>query len=61
MRLSWDLFSRREPIVQLRLLSESKAFVEWLGFYNEVSKTKEWVEEPDFVAANSKIFNKCGD
>lgn len=61
MRLSWDRYSRREPIAQLRLLSEGKAFVEWLGFYSEVSKIKEWVEEPDFVAANSKIFTKCGD
>jgi len=61
MMLNWDLFSKREPIAQLRLLSERTAFVEWLGFYSEASKTKEWVEEPDFVAINSKIFAKCSD
>lgn len=60
MRLNWDLFSRREPIAQFKLLSESKASVEWFGFYSEVSKAKEWVEEPDFIATSSKIFTKCG-
>lgn len=61
MMLSWDEFSKIESIAKMELVSEDSTLVEWLGFYSEVSKSRVWVDEPDFVESGTKVFHKCSD
>lgn len=61
MILQWNLFSKRIPIAKLTLNSAESAAVEWLGFYNETSRSREWINEPDFVGPDNLIFSKCNE
>lgn len=63
MMLSWDFYSRNKVIATMRLSSEESAVVEWFGFYNKSSRSREWVSEPDFagIGIGSSILSKCND
>jgi hypothetical protein len=61
MMLEWDNFSKTIPIAKMKLISERKSTVEWLGFYNNKLKTSVWLNEPDFLTTESDIFYKCHD
>jgi hypothetical protein len=61
MMLEWDNFSKTIPIAKMELISESTSTVEWLGFYNDRLKSRAWLNEPDFLTAENKVFSKCKD
>lgn len=61
MMLEWDNFSKETPIAKMKLISERKSKVEWLGFYNNKLKTSVWLNEPDFLETESDMFYKCND
>lgn len=61
MMLEWDDFSKETPIAKMKLISERKSKVEWLGFYNNKLQTSVWLNEPDFLETESDIFYKCND
>lgn len=61
MMLSWGFYSRSKVIATMRLSSEESVVVEWFGFYNKSSESREWVSEPDFagIGIGSSILSKC--
>lgn len=61
MMLNWELFSKSTPITRFTLVSADSAAIEWLGFYNESSKSREWVNDPDFAGPDKLIFSRCNE
>lgn len=61
MMLEWDEFSKKIPIAKMKLISEDKSKVEWLGFYNDRLKNRTWISEPDFLVTENNIFSRCKD
>lgn len=61
MMLNWNLFSKNTPIAKFTLVSSESAEVEWFGFYNVSSKSREWVNESDLAGPDSLIFSKCSE
>lgn len=61
MMLDWDNFSRTHKLIEFSLLSNDSANIEWLGFYNFQSKSREWRVEPDFMEGGNRTFLKCRD
>ena len=59
--LEWNNLSKETPIAKMKIISERKSKVEWLGFYNNKLKTSVWLNEPDFLSTESDIFYKCDD
>lgn len=54
--LSWSNYSKDSIIGTLKLIDKKYANFKWLGFYNKVTKKREWVDNTDF---KSPTLKKC--
>ena len=63
MSLNWDNYSTTKEIAEFRMFDSKIIELRWLGFFNEKSKEREWVEKIDWLVNpnqnNPICLQKC--
>ncbi|MBK1894238.1 hypothetical protein [Chryseobacterium paridis] len=57
--LAWVNFSRKEVIAEVKQINENSIEIEWLGFYNEKSQQRSFVENPFDQAKKTVSLLRC--
>ena len=62
LSLPWKDYSKTAPIGALQFLDKNTVRLNWLGFFNEQTGQREWVDKADWSSSEfDGAFKKCDD